>query len=98
MQFGPRTNREVDEMSDLKNRLESSRRDVEMGVAEAEAELARLRQQCQRLEELIASGKAMMAAGQFTLGDFMSAAAVTVGEAEKSTGGKGLDLTGRGSR
>lgn len=87
-------------MSDLKNRLESSRRDVEMGVAEAEAELARLRQQCQRLEELIASGKAMMAAGQFSLSDFMNASTVTVGEAEKSTSNPkgGLDLTGRGSR
>jgi uncharacterized membrane-anchored protein YhcB (DUF1043 family) len=86
------------EMSDLKNRLETSRRDVEMGVAEAEAELARLRQQCQRLEELIASGKAMMAAGQFSLSDFMSASKVN-GEAEKSAAaGKGLDLTGRSSR
>jgi hypothetical protein len=86
-------------MSDLKNRLESSRRDVEMGVAEAEAELAKLRLQCQRLEELIASGKAMMAVGQFSPSDFISASTVTVSEAAKSTNGpKGLDLTGRGSR
>ena len=51
-------------MADLKQQLDASRRDMEIAVADAEAELARLRQQGARLEELIAVGKAMISAAQ----------------------------------
>jgi hypothetical protein len=48
----------------LEKGLEQSQKEVEAGVADAEAELARLRSHCGRLEELIAVGKATLAAAQ----------------------------------
>ena len=45
-------------MSDrLQRDLAIARREIEAGLAEAEAELARLRQRCRETEELIANGK-----------------------------------------
>jgi uncharacterized protein YaaN involved in tellurite resistance len=47
--------------------LSSTKRELEAGVADAEAELARTEEYCRKLEELIAVGKATLhAAGQAT--------------------------------
>ncbi len=52
-------------MSDvLKKGLENSQKEIEAGLADAEAELARLRVQCEQLQELIAVGKATIYAAQ----------------------------------
>ena len=52
-------------MSDrLKLGLESSRSELNEGVVEAEAELARLRDRCAELETLIAMGKAAILTAQ----------------------------------
>ncbi|MDP9241876.1 MAG: hypothetical protein M3O84_01720 [Actinomycetota bacterium] len=54
-------------MSDrLKQGLASSKTEIEAGLAEAEAELARGRQRCRELEELIALGKATLLAAQMS--------------------------------
>ncbi len=52
-------------MSDLlKKGLETSQREIEAGLVDAEAELVRLREHCEQLEHLIAVGKATMYAMQ----------------------------------
>ena len=48
----------------LKKGLENSQKEIEAGLADAEAELARLRVQCEQLQELIAVGKATIHAAQ----------------------------------
>lgn len=48
----------------LKKGLENSQKEIEAGLADAEAELARLRVQCEQLQELIAVGKATIYAAQ----------------------------------
>ena len=48
----------------LKNGLQNAQKEVEAGIAQAEAELGRLRIQCEQLEELIAVGKATLYAAQ----------------------------------
>jgi hypothetical protein len=48
----------------LKNGLQNAQKEVEAGIAQAEAELGRLRIQCEQLEELIAVGKATVYAAQ----------------------------------
>jgi hypothetical protein len=48
----------------LKNGLQNAQKEVEAGIAQAEAELGRLRHQCEQLEELIAVGKATLYAAQ----------------------------------
>ena len=50
----------------LKQGLATSRTEIEAGLAEAEAELARGRQRCRELEELIALGKATLLAAQMS--------------------------------
>ena len=50
----------------LKQGLQASRTEIEAGLAEAEAELARARQRCRELEELIALGKATLLAAQMS--------------------------------
>jgi len=48
--------------------LASTKRELEAGVADAEAELARTEEYCRKLEEMIAVGKATLhAAGQMTV-------------------------------
>ena len=48
--------------------LASTKRELEAGVADAEAELARTEEYCRKLEELIAVGKAtLLAASQMPL-------------------------------
>ena len=48
--------------------LSSTKRELEAGVADAEAELARTEEYCRKLEELIAVGKATLhAASQLNL-------------------------------
>jgi uncharacterized protein YaaN involved in tellurite resistance len=48
--------------------LSSTKRELEAGVADAEAELARTEEYCRKLEELIAVGKATLhAASQLPL-------------------------------
>jgi uncharacterized protein YaaN involved in tellurite resistance len=48
--------------------LASTKRELEAGVADAEAELARTEEYCRKLEEMIAVGKATLhAASQMTL-------------------------------
>ncbi len=90
-------------MSDLKNRLETSRRDVEVSVAEAETELARMRERVMKLEELIAVGRAMMAAGQVNFADLVTASTSTTTMTDRPDKNPGLttkiqDLTGRSGR
>ena len=52
-------------MSDrLKQTLMSSRREIEAGLAEAESELAQVRQRARELEELIALGTATLLAAE----------------------------------
>jgi hypothetical protein len=41
----------------LKKGLETSQREIEAGLVDAEAELVRLREHCEQLEHLIAVGK-----------------------------------------
>lgn len=56
-------------MSDrLKQSLMSSRGEIEAGLAEAEAELARVRQRARELEELIALGTATLLAAEMISG------------------------------
>ena len=56
-------------MSDrLKQSLISSRSEIEAGLAEAEAELARTRQRARELEELIALGTATLLAAEMISG------------------------------
>jgi uncharacterized protein YaaN involved in tellurite resistance len=48
--------------------LASTKRELEAGIADAEAELARTEEYCRKLEELIAVGKAtLLAASQMPL-------------------------------
>ena len=52
-------------MSDLlKKGLQSSRTELEAGLADAEAELAQARERCHQLEDLIAVGRATLYAAQ----------------------------------
>jgi hypothetical protein len=48
----------------LTSGLQNAQKEVEAGIAQAEAELGRLRHQCDQLEELIAVGKATLYAAQ----------------------------------
>ncbi len=48
----------------LQKGLETSQREIEAGLVDAEAELVRMREQCEKLEHLIAVGKATMYAMQ----------------------------------
>ena len=48
----------------LQKGLETSQREIEAGLADAEAELIRMREHCEKLEHLIAVGKATMYAMQ----------------------------------
>ncbi|HYX80349.1 MAG TPA: hypothetical protein VE976_07045 [Actinomycetota bacterium] len=62
-------------MSDrLKQTLVSSRSEIEAGLAEAEAELARVRQRARELEELIALGTATLLAAEMISGGSRPAA------------------------
>lgn len=65
--------------------LVTTRRELEAGIADAEAELARNEEYCRKLEELIAVGKATLhSASQMNFQQFRPAAAegpVSVGEA-----------------
>ena len=63
-------------MSDrLKQSLMSSRTEIEAGLAEAEAELARVRQRARELEELIALGTATLLAAEMISGGAKSSSA-----------------------
>jgi hypothetical protein len=57
----------------LKQSLMSSRTEIEAGLAEAEAELARVRQRARELEELIALGTATLLAAEMISGGARSA-------------------------
>jgi hypothetical protein len=59
----------------LKQSLMSSRTEIEAGLAEAEAELARVRQRARELEELIALGTATLLAAEMISGGAKSAPA-----------------------
>jgi hypothetical protein len=48
----------------LRKGLETSQREIEAGLIDAEAELVRMREHCEQLEQLIAVGKATMYAMQ----------------------------------
>ena len=59
--------------------LTSTKRELEAGVADAEAELARTEEYCRKLEELIAVGKATLhAASQMPLPQMPQINGVTV--------------------
>jgi uncharacterized protein YaaN involved in tellurite resistance len=59
--------------------LSSTKRELEAGVADAEAELARTEEYCRKLEELIAVGKATLhAASQMPLPQLQQSRGVTV--------------------
>jgi hypothetical protein len=54
-------------VSDLLSKsLQTSRTELEAGLADAEAELAQMRERCHQIEELIAVGKATLSAAQLT--------------------------------
>jgi hypothetical protein len=50
----------------LARTLDNIQKEVELGVADAEAELTRLRAQCEQLHELIGIGKATISAAKRT--------------------------------
>ena len=83
-------------MSDrLKQSLISSRSEIEAGLAEAEAELARTRQRARELEELIALGTAtLLAAEMISGGSRLSspAPAPAAAPAAAAPGGAAADL------
>jgi hypothetical protein len=58
----------------LKQSLMASRAEIEAGIAEAEAELARVRQRARELEELIALGTATLLAAEMISGGAKAAA------------------------
>ncbi len=59
--------------------LSSTKRELEAGVADAEAELARTEEYCRKLEELIAVGKAtLQASSQMPLPQMSQSNGVTV--------------------
>jgi len=63
----------------LRKGLTSTKRELEAGVADAEAELARTEEYCRKLEELIAVGKATLhAASQMPLPQMSQINGVTV--------------------
>lgn len=65
-------------MSDrLKQSLIASRAEIEAGIAEAEAELARVRQRARELEELIALGTATLLAAEMISGGAKAAASTS---------------------
>lgn len=65
-------------MSDrLKQSLMASRAEIEAGIAEAEAELARVRQRARELEELIALGTATLLAAEMISGGAKAAASAS---------------------
>jgi hypothetical protein len=71
--------------------LTSTKRELEAGVADAEAELARTEEYCRKLEELIAVGKATLHAAsqlplpQMSRPEFGGVTVVPDAEAAKST-------------
>lgn len=69
----------------LKKGLENSQKEIEAGLADAEAELARLRVQCEQLQELIAVGKATIYAAQLK----SPAGHGAVDKAPKASNGRG---------
>jgi hypothetical protein len=79
-------------MSDLRNRLESSRKEVEMTVAEAEAELEAMRKRCVKLEQLIATGKAMAAAGLMEPAGYIPSTVSANADANETTASLGKEL------
>ena len=82
-------------MSDrLKQSLISSRSEIEAGLAEAEAELARTRQRARELEELIALGTATLLAAEMISGGTRPAPAPApaAAPAAAAPGGAAADL------
>ena len=83
-------------MSDrLKQSLISSRSEIEAGLAEAEAELARTRQRARELEELIALGTATLLAAEMISGGSRPsspAPAPAAAPAAAAPGGAAADL------
>jgi len=74
-----RHEKEVQVSDRLKQSLMSSRTEIEAGLAEAEAELARVRQRARELEELIALGTATLLAAEMISGGAKSAPAPSAG-------------------
>src|SRR3990170_891568 len=70
-----RHEKEVQVSDRLKQSLMSSRGEIEAGLAEAETELARVRQRARELEELIALGTATLLAAEMISGGAKSHAA-----------------------
>ena len=70
-----RAGKEVQVSDRLKQSLMSSRTEIEAGLAEAEAELARVRQRARELEELIALGTATLLAAEMISGGAKSGSA-----------------------
>jgi hypothetical protein len=81
----------------LKQSLMSSRSEIEAGLAEAEAELARTRQRARELEELIALGTATLLAAEMISGGSRSnpapaPAAAPAAAPSGAAGGAAADL------
>jgi hypothetical protein len=79
----------------LKQSLISSRSEIEAGLAEAEAELARTRQRARELEELIALGTATLLAAEMISGGSRPsspAPAPAAAPAAAAPGGAAADL------
>jgi hypothetical protein len=78
------------------NGLVTTKRELEAGLADAEAELARTEEYCRKLEELIAVGRATLhAASQLNFAAVQRPAGTTGGEASPATGGDVSDLQKR---
>jgi len=78
----------------LKQSLISSRSEIEAGLAEAEAELARTRQRARELEELIALGTATLLAAEMISGGTRPSSPAPAPAAAPATaaGGAAADL------
>lgn len=77
----------------LKQSLLASRGEIEAGLAEAEAELARVRDRARELEELIALGTATLLAAEMISGGSKSAPVATAAESFAAA----LDPAGAGA-
>jgi hypothetical protein len=82
----------------LKQTLVSSRSEIEAGLAEAEAELARVRQRARELEELIALGTATLLAAEMISGGSRPAPAARAGAAATANPKMAADLAAAGEK
>src|SRR5207302_8378282 len=73
-------------MSDrLKQGMESSRKQIELGLVEAEDELSAVQRRCHELEDMISLGKAIFIAAEMQVGhDLTAVSALEAAQAQES--------------